>query len=264
MTTKYRFPFGRPVETLTQQGTGPKRVFVLGVYASAVHARWIAPDGRTRVAALAVASEPYIFWHGDGVEEIIGEIAIPAGAGRLVPASGDMNGPSGRSLDECFLHPLRYSREDAWLCDIVPHSCQNKKQLAAVERAYLPLMNEFGLPEVSLPPVPNPLCDNARRETILKELWQSGAGTVVLLGDEPIKWFLRFFDSRWSGLGDFGRDADTYGRRNEVRIDGRVFDVIPLVHPRQASKLGTYSPFWYDLHHAWMTNARSSVSSAGT
>jgi hypothetical protein len=242
----------------------PELVAQLGEpYASAVHARWIGPDERTRVAALAVASEPCIFWRGDGVEAIIDDIAVPAGAGRLVPASSGMNGPSGRSLDECFLRPLGYNnRDDAWLCDIVPHSCQNEKQLAAVERAYQPLMKQFGLPEVSLPPVPDPLCNDARRETILNEIQQSGADTVVLLGDEPIKCFLRFFDNRRSGLGDFGRDAKTYGKRNKVRIDGRMFDVIPLVHPRQASKLGTYSPFWHGLHQAWMADRPSHSSSA--
>ena len=37
---KYYFPFGETVHPLVQQDRGPKKVFVLGVYASAVHARW--------------------------------------------------------------------------------------------------------------------------------------------------------------------------------------------------------------------------------
>ena len=59
------FPFGQPVLRVVQRDRGPKRVFVLGVYASAVHARWIGPDGRQRIGAVAVASEPEIFWRGD-------------------------------------------------------------------------------------------------------------------------------------------------------------------------------------------------------
>ena len=55
------FPSGQPIRKVTQTDRLPKRVFVLGVYASAVHARWIGQDGKTRIAALAVASEPEIF-----------------------------------------------------------------------------------------------------------------------------------------------------------------------------------------------------------
>ena len=34
------FPFGETVKRLVQEDRTPKKVFVLGVYASAVHARW--------------------------------------------------------------------------------------------------------------------------------------------------------------------------------------------------------------------------------
>lgn len=36
----YYYPFGETVYPLVQQDRTPKKVFVLGVYASAVHARW--------------------------------------------------------------------------------------------------------------------------------------------------------------------------------------------------------------------------------
>ncbi len=67
----YVFPFGRPLKRLVQADRSPKKVFVLGVYASAVHARWVGPDNRIKVRALAVASEPYIFWRGEGAADII-------------------------------------------------------------------------------------------------------------------------------------------------------------------------------------------------
>jgi len=71
-----------------------KRAFVLGVYASAVHAKWIGPDGKVLVKALAVASEPTIFWTGGRAEgeKIIGGIHVPDAAGRLVPADDAFNG----------------------------------------------------------------------------------------------------------------------------------------------------------------------------
>ena len=49
------FPFGQDVRKLEQMDQTPKLVFVLGVYASAVHARWIGPDGKKLVNALVKA-----------------------------------------------------------------------------------------------------------------------------------------------------------------------------------------------------------------
>ena len=69
----YYFPFGQQVHTLVQQDRTPKKVFVLGVYASAVHARW-KKDGKVFCQALAVASEPRIFWDGN-IEEAKGIIS---------------------------------------------------------------------------------------------------------------------------------------------------------------------------------------------
>jgi hypothetical protein len=80
-----RFPFGSPLRILTQAPLKDPRVFVLGVYASAVRARWLNPDGSTRAVALAVASEPHIFWRGEGEAEILASIQVPAEADRLVP-----------------------------------------------------------------------------------------------------------------------------------------------------------------------------------
>jgi len=251
--TGYRFPFGQPVRTLVQQDRTPKLVFILGVYASAVHARWVGANGKTKITALAVASEPYIFWQGDGAGSIIADIKLPTGSGKLVPAVAHLNGPSGRSLDECFLTPLELTRRDVWLSDIVPHSCLNPKQDQAIQREYMPLMAEYDLPEVSLPPVPNPLCDDDRRREILAELQESQADVLVLLGDEPIRWFLRYYDHRWSCLSDFGTTPETYGVYHPVTIEGRTYQVLPLVHPRQASQLGTHSAQWHALHRAWMT-----------
>ena len=42
------FPFGQPVQEIVQTNRSHKQVFVLGVYASAVHARWIGIDNKTK------------------------------------------------------------------------------------------------------------------------------------------------------------------------------------------------------------------------
>jgi len=259
--TPCRFPFGQRVKTLSQQDRSPKKVFVLGVYASAVHARWIAPKGRKGISALAVASEPCIFWTGKGAEDIIRGIPVPSGVGKLVAAQDSMNGPSGRSLDEHFLAPLLGSthnvRNEVWLCDLVPHSCMNPRQEKAIKDHYAPLVREFRLQEVTLPSVPKKLCDDARRQEILDELIESKAEILMLLGDEPISSFLNRYAPRWKRLSDFGRTPNTYGRQHPVAIAGRTYQVLPLVHPRQAAKLGTYSPEWHALHRGWVQRQRN-------
>ena len=105
----YCFPFGQKLFPLTQQDTSPKKVFVLGVYASAVHARW-KKDGKIICQALAVASEPRIFWDGDPdeAENIIKSVDIPKEVGTLEPANRKLNGPSAKVLDENILAPLGY------------------------------------------------------------------------------------------------------------------------------------------------------------
>jgi len=174
------FPFGQPLRIVEQEDRSPKKVFVLGVYASAVHAKWIGPDEKIAVRALAVASEPTIFWRGEDVDEIISGIDVPSEVGRLVPADPQLNGPSGRALDEHILKPLGLQRQDAWLCDLVPHSCVNGEQQKAIDRSYKPLMAKHHLPVPSVPPVPQALADDGRRRAILDELLASQAEVLVL------------------------------------------------------------------------------------
>ena len=125
----YYFPFGQELRPLVQEDRSEKKVFVLGVYASAVHARW-KKDGKIICQALAVASEPRIFWDGneDEARTIIGSIAIPSELGYLEPAGRQLNGPSAKVLDENILAPLGFTRRDAWLCDCLPETRINSSQ----------------------------------------------------------------------------------------------------------------------------------------
>jgi uracil-DNA glycosylase len=256
------FPFGEPVRKVEQVDRSPKKVFVLGVYASAVHARWIGADGGTLVRALAVASEPSIFWRGEGAEELISQVIIPSQIGRLVPASAQFTGPSGIALDEKILHPLKVTRAESWLCDLVPHACMNSSQEKAIKRDYLPLMDKYGLPVPTVPRVPKAFSDEERRQEIKDELVESGAGILILLGDQPIKWFLRFYDSKWRKLSDFGTAPELYGRLHQTTLDGLEINVLPLAHPRRVARLGRSSVHWYELHHAWLQDGAEDIELA--
>jgi uracil-DNA glycosylase len=246
------YPFGQPLRAVVQQDRTPKQIFVLGVYASAVHARWLDSDGKVLIRALAVASEPVIFWNGIDAEQVVSRIPLPDGAGTLEAADAGMNGPSGRALDKQYLDPLGCRRSDVWLCDLVPHTCMNRSQARALEREYVHRAAKLGLPHVDLPALPKTFAGAARQEAVLAEFEESGAETIVLLGDEPIRHWLKRFDSRWSTLGDFGASDDEYGRHHVVTIAGRRCEVLPLVHPRQAAGLGSHSAVWRTRHTLWL------------
>jgi hypothetical protein len=245
------YPFGSKLKALAQVDRSPKTVFVLGVYASAVHARWIGPDGRVFVRALAVASEPTIFWNGAGADAVLGAIPVPAAAGHLEPADPKFNGPSGRSLDDDFVTPLGLNRMSTWLCDLVPHTCLNAGQLAAIQREYEPRRATWGLPPVELPNVPRSFADDQRRVEVLAEIREASAEVIILLGDLPIRQFSAHYDTRRRRLADFGDDDDGYGRLHPVMLGDHACQILPLAHPRQVSGLGIHSSKWRYRHERW-------------
>lgn len=248
----YIFPFGSILTPVVQTDRSPRKVFVLGVYASAVHAQWFDAQGRLLVQALAVASEPEIFWRGDNAEAIIADINLPEDCGYLLPAESRFNGPSGQALDNFYLQPLGLTRAEAWLCDLLPESRLNQQQQDALKRAYQPLADDGRLPPVTVPPVPNRFVSINRREDILQEILESQAEILITLGDIPIRDFIAYFDSSLRKLSDFGNTPDTYGRYHPVFLNGRLFKLLPLIHPRQAARLGKSSSPWAELHRAWI------------
>jgi hypothetical protein len=248
-----RYPFGQPVTKVVQKDKTPKKIFVLGVYASAVHAKWIGVDNKIKVRALAVASEPEIFWRGENAGEIINQISIPPKIGNLVPADPQFNGPSGIALDELILEPLGLSRQDAWLSDLLPHSCVNLSQMKAIEREYLPIASKYNLQIPTLPEVPKNFANEKRREEIAEEILESGADILVLLGDKPIQQFLKFFDNRWKNLANFSKNGNDYGVLHKSTIKDEPIMILPLAHPRQIARLGRSSVYWYKTHQEWLS-----------
>lgn len=251
---KFNFPFGQPLTKVQQKDTSKKSAFVLGVYASAVHARWTDKDGKQKVAAIAVASEPDIFWTGENAKQIISAIKIPMELGMLtVPTDKKLNGPSGRALDKLFLAPLGLDRQSTWLCDLLPYSRVNVQQRIAIDKHYSDdIVRQFKLPQATVPNFDKAEFNSPiRRNEILEELESSKADTLILLGDLPIYWFLRFHDKRFSKLSQFGDTKETYGRQHEIKINNKTYNVIPLCHPRQADRLGASSKKWGILHDNW-------------
>ena len=254
---KYFFPFGETVCPLVQQDRSPKKIFVLGVYASAVHARW-KKDNRIVCHALAVASEPRIFWDGnlEEAEEIIRGIHIPEQLGTLEPAGTHLNGPSAKVLDNQILAPLGLSRQDVWLCDLLPETRLNDNQVKIIRKEYAPKAKLYGLNEVTIPSRPTVFCDKARSEEIVSELEESQAETLILLGDIPILQFLnRVAEVNYTSLQEYV-DLYGYGNYSQTAINGKTYKILPLAHPRQIGALGAHSEKWYKLHQEWENNHR--------
>jgi len=247
-----RFPFGEPVLKVEQKDKSPKKIFILGVYASAVHARWINADGKTLINALAVASEPYIFWKGDGADEIITRIKLPKQAGKLIAAYKKFNGPSGNVLDENYLIPLDLTRDDCWLCDLIPFSMLNPKQISALKK-YESLFDKFGLNKhnMRIATLKNRKIDIVRRKEIVNEIKKSKAKFLITLGNEPLTHFIKYYNPEIKALNQ----QDNYGTITNLDIDGTPVKLIALVHPRQAGKLGGYSQNWFDIHSEWISSS---------
>lgn len=258
MKVDYTFPFGQRVHPVLQTDRTPKKVFVLGVYASAVHAAWISRNGQTIVRAFAVASEPYIFWRGEAAQDVISRIFIPNELGSLKSAGDKYNGPSGKVLDEQFLDPLEVKRSDAWLCDLLPHTCLNDGQFKAVKEKYNPKRSKYSLPEVTIPRVPTQFADDNRRSEILSEIRAADPNIIILLGDQPVKWFLGAF-SEYRKLSDFGTSAKLYGKVHRIALRDKEYNVLPLVHPRQAGALSSHSSGWNSVHRTWMKNRANEI-----
>lgn len=251
----YQFPFVEQVKKLEQIDRTPKQVFVLGVYASAVHARWLN-KGATVCQALAVASEPYIFWDGntDEAQQLIDRIKIPNGVGSLALPNKNLNGPSSKVLSENILKPLGVSRKDAWLCDLLPESRLNPNQLRVIREKYNPLIEEYGLNEVTVPIEDGNFCDDNRCHEITTEILTSKAETLVILGDMPIKQYLsRVCDVDFKNLSDY-TNKHGYGNPISVRLSGSSINVMPIAHPRQIGGLGHSSQHWFDEHKRWEQN----------
>lgn len=256
------YPFGSKLKKVEQQDKSSKKVFVLGVNASAVHAKWIDADGNVKVNALPVASEPYIFWNGDNADQIIKDIQIPSELGKLIPLNDESNAPLGKVVDELYLEPLEYKRDDVWFCNLIPYSRLNQDQEKAIEANYKPLVEVNNLTGCTIPVLhPSEFENQSRLGEILAELEQSQADTILLLGDLTIKHFLSHFTD-FQSLSDFTKDFDDlgklvyYGKTYKINIAGKQYNVIPLTHPRPDLNFKSGGIYWNEFHEYWLIKRR--------
>ncbi len=226
------FPFGEKLYSVQNAYNSAKDIFVLGDIPGAVHAKWVF--GRKTICnALAVASETCIFWDGNPYEadDIIGRINIPKELGLLVLPGRKSNGLAGRVLDNNILKPLGLKRSDVYMSYVIPEYRLSKSQQKMINEVYNPLRETFGLNEVTIPEQHELICDDKRIEKITEEILLSKAGKLILLGDIPIKQYLKYVcDIGFSDLNDYIKKYG-YGSPYKGIIKEKEIDVIPLAQP---------------------------------
>lgn len=99
-TIMHSYPFGLPVTARPPSASGPRSVFLLGAYPSALHIEWTPPAPYRRVKAIPVDDEPTPFWDGEDQEERVRRWQAAVGFDRAwgsVRANPEYNGPAART-----------------------------------------------------------------------------------------------------------------------------------------------------------------------
>jgi hypothetical protein len=256
------FPFGRPVEPCTPSADGPRPLFVLGAYPSALHIRWTGPpepDAKRPVSirALPVDNEPTPFWIGDDETEQIGKwkqrVDWTDEWGVAEPV-GHLNGSSGRWIDECVLQPLGHTRSEAHITDCLDTYRASDAVARAIEERFAPFCERHDLERSRLAAHPSEsgivkeaLDSHAAR--LRSELSTAQPELIVTLGNAALRVVCSLADGDPSLPGKLAIN-DKYGERHVVSIDKRPCDVLPLAHPGAPER-------YQDTHSMWVLRARS-------
>lgn len=249
-----RFPFGLASGRCEPRTASPAKAVVLGVYPSALHVRWTAPEGYDGVRALAVAPEPWPFWDGGDQDERLvqwmNDVEWQQEWGHLAPA-GRLNGSSGVLVRDRVLAPLGLALDDVWLTDAVPFFFVHRgagTQGAAMSERYDRFAAEAGLPLHVLPDRPSAqrLVDLAVTEEagrLREELRQAAAPFLITLGNEALAVAAALLEGDVPARLSPG---DGYGRRVQTRLGRDSMELLPLVHP------GQRGASWTATHDRWI------------
>lgn len=268
------FPFGQPnaVRPLWPASSGKAMALVVGVYPSAFHVRWSPPPDaddrppaqrrRPYVASLAVDVEPRVFWDGqtpspnDLLNQWKKAVKFKDSWGTVQPGH---NGPSGDGLNADYLAPLGLAQGDVAMTDVVPWFFVKNgagSQGAAIERVGASFAKR-GLPFKggTLPARPTAkklveiACGPARRESLRRELVETGSLLVISLGQEALD-AVRGVADAVDGVPLKLAPGRSYGAEGSLLVDGQRLRWIPLAHPGLIRQQAAATP-WRVAHAAW-------------
>ncbi len=248
-----RFLFGQPVLPAKPVADGPRRLFVLGAYPSALHVRWFGPNGNCLIQAVAVDNEPEPFWTGsdesDLIERWLENVSFSGEWGRVEPCE-ELNGSSGDWVQANVLDALKVARDEAWITDCLDTYFESD---AAAQRldsdAIASLVRNLAIPARCHAPHPSEseivrFAKGGHRDRLLAELEVARPECVVTLGNAA----LRVFRDR-AGLADATirkLSADGYGAPVPAEVRGRRVRWLPLAHPAAPAIYQTAHKQWVD------------------
>jgi hypothetical protein len=220
------FPFGLASGWCEPRKVKDAAAFVLGVYPSALHVQWTHREAR--VAALAVAPEPWPFWTGENQEERVrrwqADVEWQDEWGTARPV-GRLNGSSGQAVVEQVLKPLALDHDQVWTTDALPffHVHRGPRtQGEAMSEKYDPFAVKRNLRRSDLPtrPSASQLIRRAVQEEgprLQAELREANAPLFITLSNEALSVAAALLE------GDLPaklRPDDSYGTRLPARLGG--------------------------------------------
>jgi uracil-DNA glycosylase len=267
------FPFGQPnvrrPPTLPSDSSGPV-LAVLGVYPSALHLSWHAPEGDAAIGALAVDVEPRVFWSGDNGAERAQRIAAWKRATHDDGSHGSFgwapyNGSSGVGIARNYLEPLGVSYEQCFLTDCVPFffvKSGKGEQGTAIDNTWKNCAVENGWEGGDLPSRPSAttivqMATHAAR-ALADELASAQTTAILTLGQEAADTLEKVVEviTPPPGLPLRAYD-DAYGNPGRIRLGGREVTWIPLAHPGATGRNNTA---WHTCHDDWKKTAQHLVA----
>jgi uracil-DNA glycosylase len=123
----------------------------------------------------------------------------------------------------------------------------------AMEKRFAPIAAQMDVPAGSIPRRPTAkglvsiATSDERREGLRREILDAGAPLVITLGQEALDAVAGVAD-QVDGIEE-RLEPSSYGRFGRLHIDGKSFELLPLVHPgfqRQTSNRA-----WKEAIEAW-------------
>ena len=223
---------------------------MLGAYPSALHIAWWSPH-RKGIRALVVDNEPAAFWAAEDERQQIeawkAAVGFRLGEWGEVETSDEVNGKTGRWVDEQVLAPLGITRDEACLSYCVDtYHCTDPGVAFAVAERYQPFAREAGLPEAHLAARPREGAFVERavtlhRERLRKELSVVVPEIVVTLGGAPHR-VLRAV-TEMKGGRKLCPDA-SYGIEQPLAVGGRKTLWIALSVPNPSVEYAEVHARW--------------------
>lgn len=262
MNSSFTLPFGGLIKKVKQSGRIPKSIFILGNYSNAVNAEWLSPDNSILVKNLPIATEPSPFWSGENCNNIVKWVKLPIEFGSLSPSNEMVNGQDGITLNAKYLSPQNLSRDDVWLCNLVPYPQVFLSQRRDIEEYYMPLREKHSLQMPNIPDFKTAeFRASVRINEIVNEIETVNPSLIISLGDDPINHFFRKVSNlAYKTVKDVSDHQKGYGKDLSITLNKKSYSFLALYHPRQLNILGKLSQLWNQEHDIW-AQSRSSLNS---